>query len=459
MSFESTNRSHPQNVSNRVQGRLDFLPVRAPGYIILIIVFTGLLFIIATLSGCEAIPQTPDATQIYPATNTPTPVKEITPTPASAQTLIIWVPPQFDPANGTIAGDLFQKRLDAFEAENPDIHIQVRVKSAVGPSNLIESLTNTSTAAPKALPSLIALSRSDLETAALKGLIIPLDNLTSSIDDPDWYIYARQMALIQGSLFGLPFAGDALLLCYRPEKVSDLPATWVTILKRTMPVTFPAADPQSLFALTLYQSLGGKVEDDQHRPLLQPEILKEVLDLFSKGANQGIFPQSLTTYQTDGQSWQAYQDQQYNWVITWASKFLADAPPDTAAQPLPVLGKTDYTISSGWVWAVADPSPAGQALSVKLANYLVDGNFLADWTSSAGFLPTRSTALAAWKNQSLQATMSQVILSAQNRPTNDLLAGLGPVLADAVVQVIKNEADPAQAAQKAAEQIIAPETK
>ena len=86
----------------------------------------------------------------------------------------------------------------------------MRVKAASGPGGLIESLSAASAAAPAVLPALVALSRSDLETAALKGLVFSLDGLTRIVDDTDWYAYARQLALIQGSAFGLPFAGDAI---------------------------------------------------------------------------------------------------------------------------------------------------------------------------------------------------------------------------------------------------------
>ena len=81
----------------------------------------------------------------------------------------------------------------------------MRIKAPDGPGGLLDSLTTASAAAPLALPDLVALPRPIMETAALKGLVHPYQNLTSPIDEPDWYPYARQLARLQDSIFGIAF--------------------------------------------------------------------------------------------------------------------------------------------------------------------------------------------------------------------------------------------------------------
>jgi multiple sugar transport system substrate-binding protein len=372
------------------------------------------------------------------------------------QELTIWVPPQFDPESGDAGAALFKNRLAEFSVRNPNVKIKVRVKAPSGPGGLMESLSAASAAAPDALPSLVALSRDDLENAALKGLVFPLDGLAPFKDDPDWYSFARDLATIQGSTFGLPFGGDALILMYRPEKISTPPADWTKVLSFGQPVAFPADDPQALVTLALYRSAGGGVEDAQHRPVLQPDALAQVLKLYGDGARQGSFPSWLSQYQTDGQAWQAYKDGRVHMVVDWSSDYLAELPADTSAVPLPPLGSSDYTLATGWVWAVADPTPERHALSAHLAQFLVESDFLAAWTAATGQLPPRPTSLAAWSNQSLKAMLSRVVISAQVRPNNDLTASLGPVLRDACQLVIKNQSDPTQAAEAAVERLGKP---
>jgi hypothetical protein len=205
--------------------------------------------------------------------------------------------------------------------------------------------------------------------------------------------------------------------------------------------------------LDLYQALGGTVADSQGRPVLQPEILAQVLKLYSDGSKQGVFPAWLAQYQTDGQAWQAYKEQTAQWLVTWSSNYLAELPADSTAMILPSLGTNHVSLATSWLWALSDPEPERRALAVRLGEYLAQGDFLANWEAAAGYLPTRPTALATWPDQSTQSLLSQIVLSAQLRPNNDLTSSLGPVLADATLQVIKHQTDSVQAAQAAAERL------
>ncbi len=407
-----------------------------------------------------------------------TPASTLPPTPAAApssttaplptapqttavvdQNLIVWVPPDFDPAGDTPAGRLLKDRLSAFEKTNPGVTVNVRVKAVGGPGGLLEALAATTTAAPSVAPALVALSRSDLETAALKGLITPLDGLTQAMEDADWYPYAQQLAQIQGATFGLPFGGDALLMVYRPARLGPPPADWNAILRLAQPLVFPAADPQALFTLALYQMLGGPVSDEQKRPTLQPETLAKSLDLYADGIQQGVFPYWLSTIQTDKQAWQAYRDQRAQWLVTWSSEYLKNVQPDSLPVALPSLGDKPFTPASGWLWALSDPLPERRALSVKLAEFLTAREFLSSWDYAAGMLPTRPSVLSGWQDQTLRSVMSGVVLSAQLRPSNDLMAALGPALQSATLQVIKREDDANQAARSAAERLAVPGVK
>ncbi len=400
-------------------------------------------------------PAAPSATA-GPMDASPTPTPEDLP-PIGPVPLHIWLPPQFDPDGPGRAGEILRARLDAFMASHPDLYVDVRVKSASGPGGLLESLTTASAAAPAAAPGLIALSRSDLEAAAVKGLIYPMDELSSAIDDSDWYPYARQLASLQESIFGLPFAGNALVMLYRPAVVgSEPPLTWEDVLERGVPLIFQAGDPQAMVTLTLYRSAGGSVQDAQGRPALNPAILADVFELYQRGSRNGVFPASIAQYQSTGQAWQAYREGQADWVITWSSNYLSELPADTSAAVLPSLDSDSLTLANGWVWALADQDPVRRQASVELAEFLVESDFLSEWSAAAGYLPTRPSALAGWPNESLQPFIAQVVLSAQLRPANELMASLGPVLLEGTLSILKDQVSPVQAAQTAAEKLGTP---
>lgn len=333
------------------------------------------------------------------------------------------------------------------------------MKSETGPGGLLESLNAANAAAPLALPSVIALSRSDLEAAALKGLLYPLDGSSSEIDNNDWYEYARQLAMVQGATFSLPFAGDALVLAFRPAQVESPPSDWASVFRLGQPLAFPASDAQAMFILALYQSLGGEVEDTQRRPMLQPEVLTEVLQVLADGEERGIFPFWLSQYETYSQVWTAYQQEQVHAAVIWSSQYLSSLPADTAAVALPSLGEDALTLATGWGWAVTDPVPERRNLSLRLVEFLAEANFLAGWTEAAGYLPTRPSALAAWGNGSLKTLLSPVAISAQARPSYDLLASQGTVLKDAALKVLKHELEPMPAAQEASEKLTIPQNR
>lgn len=373
--------------------------------------------------------------------------------------MTIWLPPQFDPASGSLSGKLLQERLDEFSARRPGIRLDVRIKSLEGNGGMLDGLSAANAAAPQALPDLILLPRPLLEAAALKGLLHPLDGLTSSLDDTDWYEYARELASLQNSAFGIPFAGDALLLAYRPSVIETPPHDFPSVLQTQGSLSFPAADPLSLLTLSLYQAAGGAVQDDLGRPTLDPDKLAQVLSFYQEAATAGVISDRITQFEKDDQTWSDYLEGQSNFAVTWLSRFLSqgsDFQAQNSAAPLFSPDGKPYTLATGWAWALASPQPEKQSLSVELAEYLTKSDFLSEWTLAAGYLPPRSSALSAWKNSDLQALANQVALSAHMYPATDVLSSLAPALRHAALQAIKGQGDPQTLAQEAVNRLVNP---
>jgi maltose-binding protein MalE len=166
------------------------------------------------------------------------------------------------------------------------IEVEVRVKALSGTGGLLDSLVTTSAAAPQAMPDVVALSRVDLEAAALKGLLHTYSGPTDIQDGPDWYDYARQLAQIQNSVYGLPFAGDVGLLVYRPESIPVPPTDWSALLQNQAPFIFAAGDSDSIFTLTLYQARTGAIQDSQGQPYLEAAQLEEVLNFYAEARDR-----------------------------------------------------------------------------------------------------------------------------------------------------------------------------
>jgi len=427
------------------------------------LVLALILLLVVGCSGRQLPGETPQvegtpATAVPTLAITPVPATEPVGTPSGPVILRIWLPPQFDPASGTLAGNLLQSRLDQFTTAHPGIKIEVRLKAVEGPGGLLEALSTAGAAAPLVLPDVIALPRPLLEAAALKGLIYPFSDQPSPLDDPDWYDYARELGRLQNSTFGLPFAGDALVLVYQPEQVSSPPQDLASLLITSGPLIFPAADSQALFTLALYQSAGGPVQDDLGRPVLDENILYQVLTLYQDAGRASLMPYTLAQFDTDDQVWTAYQDEQASMAITWISRYILDgntASASRAALP-PTVDGAPFTLATGWMWALASTQPERQALGAQLAEFLSSGDFLAEWSLAIGYLPTRTSSTTAWSDVEMQSLAEQISKSAQSIPSTDVLSSLGTPLSQAVVQVLKQQSDPLTASQDAVNYLKTP---
>ena len=115
-----------------------------------------------------------------------------------------------------------------------------------------------------------------------------------------------------------------------------------------------------------------------------------------------------------------------------------------------------YTLATGWSWALAGQDTGRRSTAVKLAEFLADKDFLAEWTSAAGFLPPRSDALQGWQDSTERQVLQQISTSAHLMPPVDVVSSLGPVLEQAVVDVLKAQSDPQSAAAAAISKINQP---
>lgn len=386
--------------------------------------------------------------------NTPETALTQTPTPeAPPESLTIWLPPEMDIESDLPEAALLRTQLESFSKDNNDIEIKIRIKEVSGAGGLLDALIATSLAAPSSLPDLIALPRKDLETAALKSLVFPIDGLTSIVDEPDWYPYSKEMALIQGVAYGVPFFGDSLVLAYRTDVLDTTPTSWDTIVGSSLNFGFAADDPGAALTLALYQAAGGPIQDNQRRPTLDAEILTEVLKFFAQANDLGKITPGSMGYQTEAQAYQAFSQGDSYAVVVSLVRYLNSAPENTSIIMIPPLLDKPASGSSGWVWAVATPKPIRQVLAVKLAEALVEPFFLSGWSQALGKLPARPSSMEAWVASSYKPLLNQISMAGIMKPTNDISGILGPILRDATMQVLTGKMDPAQAAEVAKESL------
>ncbi len=437
------------------------------------------LLLLVSLVGCSSLPfglgeifqpgtPAPDSSPSRTAITTPGAMGTLLPVetekssatqPVGEIIVHVWLPPQLDPKGSSLASELLNARLDEFTIENPSAQLEIRVKAVDGPGGMLDDLVAANAAAPSALPDLVLLPRVLLESAAVKGLLYPYDGLTSIMDDRSWFEYALQLSHLKDKTYGIPFAGDVMVLALSPSAAQTTPLSLADVLSQRNTLLFPAADPQALFTMCMYLADGGKLQDNQGRPVLDETQLVNILEYDQQARLAGVMPYTLTQFTDDSQVWEALLVGQYPTAVTWASTFLSDpraAQANLSLMPLPTPDGSPFSLASGWSWALAGQDPAARRLSVKLAEFLVEKEFLAKWTQAAGFLPPRMDALQTWPESPQRQVLEQVSNSAWLVPSPDLIATVGPVLQQAVMDVLEGRRDAQSAAKTAMSQVSRP---
>jgi ABC-type glycerol-3-phosphate transport system substrate-binding protein len=418
--------------------------------------WTAIVALLLTACGSSASPSnTPVSTSVVtetPAAAAPTPTE-----PPLQQTLTVWIGSPIAPDAPSPAQAILADRLAEFEATHPRVKIAVRTKDVSGPSGLLDTLAAASVAAPSALPDVISLDPAGLRAAAIKSLIVPLDDLATKPEAPEWYEHALGTAQVNGQLFGLPFAAEAEILGYDLTRYPRPPLSWAELLAGPAPFVFPAGDPSALFTLAEYVSLGAPLSDENGRPSLDPQALAEVLSFYSSSRAAGVIPLSVRQYSADSDTWAALQGGRAAAAAAPLSQFLGQFDSDVqAALPLPTKGGAGVCFAQTWSWAIVTQDPDLQAVSAELIAWLEEPGFLGEWTSALGMLPPNRSALENWPGGLQRTIATRLVGVSRPLPAEEVLVTFGPPLQAAVESVLSGGSTPEQAAQAAAQAVSTP---
>lgn len=412
--------------------------------------FTVALLLLGT--GCEQILQEIPFLQSSQPTVAPTVTIQPVSTPVAQTTrtatapeldpyfITLWLPPEFDPENGTPAGNLLKQQLDSFKTDHEEFTLDIRIKAPTGPGGMLDTLATASLAAPGVVPGIVILPRMEFEKAARAGLLMSIDLKELSGKQLEYLPYADKMTMVQGTRYGLPFVGDALCMAYKPIAVAYPHSKWQELVQTNIKVmAFPVSDVQGLMQTLLYMSLGGDFGEDDTRVTLDEAALQRSLLLLSEGATSNAFPTWLTDYTSYDQSWEALLNSNATYSVIWASQFLSEQPDNIAIKPLPAWDAESYTLADGWVLAFPQTSAEQFAEYQLLAEYLLDGDFQGQWTEAIGLLPSTDIALNRWENTEVSGILLEIGKTADPLPGNFVMSKIGPLFSQATIEMIRKQ--------------------
>ena len=379
-------------------------------------------------------------------------VEEQTPTPAPPpEKLILWLPPDLDPNGETVAATILKDRLDEFAYLN-SIELDVRIKAVSGGGGLLDALRTTHAAAPTSSPDVVALSREHLLQAAQDDVVFWNEGLKTVISDLDWYNFGRDASTVQGEVMAVAFKGIPMGLVY--QSISQLVPSneWTDTRLNYGYFGFAADDPRGTFLLLLYMSLGGQVQNEQGLTILQEAPLTTALQTLKDGLNTRHFSDVVVTMQHPEQVWEEFSTRRVDTAFLPVDVVLQGME-TTPEAPDPAFTSPSMTLTDAWVWAIGNQESQRQELAVALIAHLSETQFLAQWSEALKAIPPRPSALGAWEETSLKPALEKMASGAVLYPPDAIMNNFGPILRNATLLILRDNADVVETAKQAVESV------
>jgi ABC-type glycerol-3-phosphate transport system substrate-binding protein len=415
-----------------------------------------MLFVSLMIAGCSLGTNNPTPT----ATSTPT-VQTVLPSEPSIQpnetrqSITIWIPPLLAPE--TSAGALLSDHLKTFEDAYALIDIDVRIKEENGPSGILETINSASIVAPSTLPEIVLLDPSNLNSAALKNLIEPLDDIVPIPETPEWYSFAIDASYVDGSYYGMPFISAAEAFAYRKESFEVEPKDWADLLGSAEPILIPLGDQTSKFTLIQYVAAGGGLFDDNGSPTIDPAILADLFMFYLSAKEDGQLPLYALQLQSAQEAWSMLIQGNTNAAVI-PIEVLHEALSDDVylVAPWPTRDGTGVIPTQTLTWAVVVKNNEKFDHISQILQWLSDSTFQGKICETLGMIPAKPAALQAWADTESSAILSRLVRVAVPEPNIEETTTFGPLLWSAVEDVLNDRSTPEIAAESVSDQVTIP---
>lgn len=439
-----------------------------------------MLLLTAALAGCDLLPATfpaPLPTEEPTAVAGPQPMETL---PSDVTSLVFWEPLALERPQGLLLGELVR----SFEAENPDLLIEIVPKSGyVGLHNaMLAGLSEGE------LPDLAVAFPSMIAQYAAAGVVEPLDpylndpevGLTDA-DLADFFPGFLESGRFPGfgrQMLAFPFAQNAVGMWVNDTLLSKAgwhraPATWdefeqacFDVVVKTGVGCYPFVESVSTFTAWLYSRGGQPLDDAGRRAAFNAPPGVASLTFLRRLMDQGlawrpqeeygdyvafVHGQAAFTFSSTGNS-RLYADS-YQAALEkgvppfqWRQVMIPQADPE---RPATALYGAGFFILRG--------DPARQRAAWRFIRWFTSPPQTARWAGGLEAMPVRASALAVMTDTLaaypfIQTQVEQILPYA--RPEPAMAAGLEvrDILYTAILSVTQNYADPQAALDQAAQE-------
>ena len=391
-----------------------------------------------------------------------TPSPELLTSPADVHLQLgLWTIEAISPQAEGEVGQLCADLLRGFERAYPGVSVSVVLKNVSGRGSVLDYLRTASVVAPSVLPDLVVLDTADLAAAARTGVLVPLEGEVFAELAADLLPAARAVGTVHNQLLGIPFQLDVEHLIYNANQVSSVPLTWTDVLSAHTTLLFPAKGRNGLVndAFTIqYLALGGRFQDDEGGPLLDEPALREVLGYYQQAVQAGVLLRDAALQASDAQDvWPVYVSARAGLAQVTAQRFLTGRQTlrNTRFGDIPTRDGKPLTIARGHLLAVLARDPLQQDLAMRLIEWWLRADNNLAWNQATYHVPTRYAAFQLWGSEDAYHPFLQHLLEiAVPAPAAADYDSIARVLQQAVLEVLRGESTPEQAAAAAVDAIV-----
>lgn len=426
-------------------------------------------------SGCAVLDlfdTTPSTTAspgaaITPTDANPTPETATTPTPVSPAegdeapeeiVLTAWMPESLAPTSDTPGGGQLMAQIEAFEERHPDVEVETYPKLTTGTGSTLDYLRSAPAVAPDILPDIALVDQEALLQSAHEGLIVPLGALVEPALIEALYPAAVELGTVDGELVGLPYTLQMQHLVYRETLFDDPPNSFEAVLESPVPYIFPAGTLSSVnrTTLTQYMAGAGALVDDEGQPVLDVNVLTDVLTFYAEARDEEVLDPVLLQMSDPAVSWEMFNGRQAGLSTVTSTAYLTarETLRSTGVTWIPTADGEPYALISGWMWVIVTEEPDRQAAAMELIEALMDPVNQGTYAEAVNWLPSQPSALGVWGDDDPYAEFADRVLErAAPLPEPSLRLAVGEAMQDAVTQVLLDGTDPFQAASQAAQSV------
>ncbi|MCC6802246.1 MAG: extracellular solute-binding protein [Anaerolineae bacterium] len=369
------------------------------------------------------------------------------PTATGPTTLTIWWPEPLAAIDNQDAADLLSEEISAFQSANPDVVVEFRLKKVQDVGGIMSTLRSANLVAPRALPDLTLMRRSDLLTAAQAGLIMAMDERSGASILNNLPPIVGALGQVNDRLYGLAYNIEVQHLVYQAGAYTLDSWSFAEVLDQHASFVFPAGRANSLSDVFLAQYRAATGTLDSGDLPLDADHLQTLFQFYQDAVETGVIDPIVLEYIVPGDYRAGLASGTIPAGVVTSSLYLTMNHEALAFAPIPTISGDPTTVVDGWMWVLTTADAEQQAQALRFINWMLDIDRQGRYNQAISMLPSQRATLRQWEDPAY-ATFINMLLNNATLPLSEGSGSLSArVIQTALASVISGQRTAAQATQ------------